>query len=215
MRFMPAKAMNDKGSLKALAGLAAGTVYEAGGKHGDMSPEIRQMVPGTRLFGPAFTVRCLPGDFAAVLRAIDHARRGEVLVIDAGGSERVTALGGTTSLAAKTRGIAGAVLNAACRDRDEIRAMKFPVYALGASVRGTLRNHPGWLQVPVSVGGTVVEPGDLVVGDADGVVVVKKSRIPEVAEKARAQKATEISRERKVRGGASLVKMFKLYALEK
>jgi 4-hydroxy-4-methyl-2-oxoglutarate aldolase len=180
-----------------------------------MAPAIRQMVPGTRLFGPAFTVRCLPGDFAAVLRAVDRAKKGDVLVIDAGGSERVTGLGGTSSLAAKTRGLAGAVLNAACRDLDEIRAVKFPVYALGASVRGTLRNHPGWLQVPVSVGGTVVEPGDLVVGDADGVVVVAQSRIAEVAKKALAQKETERAREKEVRCGVKFVKMFHLESLEK
>jgi 4-hydroxy-4-methyl-2-oxoglutarate aldolase len=200
--------------LKKLAGLAAATVYEANGKRGDMAPAIRQMVQGTRLFGPAFTVRCLPGDFAAVLRAIDRARRGDVLVIDAGGSERVTALGGTSSLAAKTRGLAGAVVNAACRDLDEIRAMKFPVYALGVSVRGTLRNHPGWLQIPVSVGGTVVAPGDFVIADADGVVVVEKSRVAEVAKKALAQQAVERERERKVSSGAKLVKMFHLEALE-
>ena len=90
-----------------LAKLPAATVYEASGKRGDMSPEIRQMVPGTRLAGPAFTVRCLPGDFAAVLRAIDKAKRGDVLVIDGGGSDRVTAIGGTSSLACRTRGLAG------------------------------------------------------------------------------------------------------------
>jgi 4-hydroxy-4-methyl-2-oxoglutarate aldolase len=200
--------------LKTLAGLAAATVYEANGKRGDMAPAIRQMVPGTRLFGPAFTVRCLPGDFAAVLRAIDKARRGDVLLIDAGGSERVTALGGTSSLAAKTKGIAGAVVNAACRDLDEIRAMKFPVYALGVSVRGTLRNHPGWLQVPVSVGGTVVAPGDFVIGDADGVVVVEKARIAEVVKKALAQRSMERERERQVSSGAKLIKLFHLEALE-
>ena len=204
---------NDK-ILKLLSRLPAATIYEASGKHGDMSPAIRQMVPGARLFGPAFTVRCLPGDFAAVLRAIDHAKRGDVLVIDAGGSERVTALGGTSSLAARTKGLAGAVVNAACRDLDEIRDMKFPVYALGASVRGTLRNHPGWLQVPVSVGGTVVSPGDLVVGDADGVVVVARGRLAQTAKKAAAQKKLEVARDRAVRGGASLIKMFHLESLE-
>lgn len=201
-------------NLNSLAKLAAATVYEANGKRGDMSPAIRQMVPGTRLAGPAFTVRCLPGDFAAVLRAIDHAKRGDVLVIDAGGSDRVTALGGTSSLAAKRRGIAGAVLNAACRDIDEIRAMRFPVYALGSSVRGTLRNHPGWLQVPVSVGGTTIEPGDFVLGDADGVVVVARERIAQVAKKAAEQRAAEQAKDRQVRAGASLVKMFHLESLE-
>jgi 4-hydroxy-4-methyl-2-oxoglutarate aldolase len=201
-------------NLKSFAKLAAATVYEANGKCGDMAPQIHQMVPGTRLAGPAFTVRCLPGDFAAVLRAIDHAKRGDVLVIDAGGSDRVTALGGTSSLAAKQRGIAGAVLNAACRDIDEIRALRFPVYALGTSVRGTLKNHPGWLQVPVSVGGTTVAPGDYVVGDADGVVVVAKERLARVAKKALEQRATERAKDRQVSGGASLVALFHLESLE-
>jgi 4-hydroxy-4-methyl-2-oxoglutarate aldolase len=200
--------------LNKVAKLAAATVYEANGKCGDMSPAIRQMTPGTRLFGPAFTVRCLPGDFAAVLRAIDHARRGDVLVIDAGGSDRVTAFGGTSSLAAKTRGLAGAIVNAACRDIDEIRALKFPVYALGTSVRGTLKNHAGWLQVPVSVGGTTVEPGDFILGDADGVVVIAKDRIAQVAKKALDQRSTERAREKQVSSGASLVKLFHLEALE-
>jgi 4-hydroxy-4-methyl-2-oxoglutarate aldolase len=159
-------------------------------------------------------VRCLPGDFAAVLRAIDKAKRGDVLVIDGGGSDRVTAIGGTSSLACRTRGLAGVVVNAACRDVDEIRAMRFPVYALGTSVRGTLKNHPGWLQVPVSVGGVVVHPGDFVIGDADGVVVVEKKRIAEVAKKALAQRAAETDKESRVRKGASLVKMFNLEALE-
>ena len=206
--------MTKQTALKQLAKLAAATLYEANGKRGDMAPAIRQMVPGTHLFGPAFTVRCLPGDFAAVLRAIDRARRGDVLVIDAGGSDRVTALGGTSSLAAKRRGLAGAIVNAACRDIDEIRALRFPVYALGTSVRGTLKNHPGWLQVPVSVGGTTVEPGDFVLGDADGVVVIAKNRIEQVAKTALAQRATERSREREVSAGASLVKLFRLEALE-
>jgi len=201
--------------LRQLARMPCATVYEASGKRGDMAPSIRQMVPGRGLAGPAFTVRCLPGDFAAVLRAIDKAKRGDVLVIDAGGSERITALGGTTSLTAKTRGLAGAVLNAACRDLDEIRAMKFPVYALGASVRGTLRNHPGWLQVPVSVGGAVVCPGDLVIGDADGVVVVEQARIAEVAKKAAVQRKLEQAREKQLRGGASLIKLFNLQAMDR
>jgi 4-hydroxy-4-methyl-2-oxoglutarate aldolase len=207
--------MKNSAALRQLSRLAAATIYEASGKRGDMAPAIRQLVPGTRLFGTAFTVRCLPGDFAAVLRAVDRAQRGDVLVIDAGGSDRVTALGGTSSLAAKKRGLAGAVLNAACRDLDEVRAMRFPVYALGASVRGTLKAHPGWLQVPVSVGGTIVEPGDLVVGDADGVVVVAKARIAQVAKAAAAQRATEQLREKQVRAGTSFAKMFGLQALER
>ena len=89
------------------------------------------------------------------------------------------------------------------------------IWGLGASVRGTLRNHPGWLQVPVSVGGTVVAPGDLVVGDADGVVVVQRKRIAEVAKKALAQHALEQQREKQVRGGAKFVDLFHLQALER
>ncbi len=191
-------------TLARLARLPAATVYEAAGKLGDMSPDIRPVAPGLRLAGPAFTLKTMPGDNLGVFKAIAAAPPGAVLVIDGGGTERVTIWGGTSTVAAQARGLAGCVTNAAVRDLDEIAESRFPVFAPGVSVRGTAKSHPGWLDVPVSVGGVVVHPGDIVVADADGVVVVQAARAVSVADAAEAKRRDEQSREDRLRRGEDL-----------
>lgn len=153
-------------------GLSASLVYEATGRVGDMEPTIRQLVPGVRLLGRAYTVRCPVGDWSAAARAVDEAEAGDVVVIDVGGTDRTVGWGGTCSAFAQRRGVAGCVTNGAVRDLDEIRDLQFPVYAPGSAVRGALRTGAGSTQIPVVVGGVSVHPGDIVVGDADGIVVV-------------------------------------------
>ena len=164
--------------------LSAATVYDASGRIGDMAPTIRQMVAGTHCAGRALTVRCPIGDWSAAARAVDLAQPGDVLVIDVGGSERSIGWGGTASAFCQQRGVAGVVTNGSVRDLDEIRELSFPVFAAGACVRGSVRAHRGWIGIPVSVGDVVVCPGDIVVGDADGVVVVSQSLERDVIERA-------------------------------
>lgn len=185
----------------ALGAFPAGTLYEALGKAGGMSAEIRPMVPGARMAGLAFTVRILGAETHAVLRAIEAAPAGSVLVIDTGSSGAAPAWGGTSSLASRIRGLAGVVTNGLVRDLDEMIEIGLPVYATGASVIGTLKNHPGWHGVPVSLGGVVVNPGDCVVGDSDGVVVVPASRAAAVLEAARVQREKEEARDSRIRSG--------------
>jgi 4-hydroxy-4-methyl-2-oxoglutarate aldolase len=151
--------------------LPAATIYEAAGRTGDMEPAIRSIVDGARLFGPALTVSGFIGQLAAA-RAIELATRGQVMVVDCGGTERATAWGGTFTKAAIHRGLAGLVTNGCVRDVDEIRRAAFPTFATGVSVRGGLLTEPGRYNGPISVGGVVVNPGDWIVGDADGVVVI-------------------------------------------
>jgi 4-hydroxy-4-methyl-2-oxoglutarate aldolase len=191
-------------ALETLRALPAATVYEAAGKVGDMAPHIRAMVPGLRMAGPAFTLRTMPGDNLSVFRAIDEAPRGSVLVIDGGGSDRVTIWGGTSTVAAQAKGLAGVVTNAAVRDMDEILESRFPVYAPGTSVRGTAKSHPGWLDIPISVGDVIVRPGDIVLGDTDGVVVVAADQAVAVAAKAVAMRQVELEREDRLRRGESI-----------
>lgn len=131
------------------------------------------MVPGARMLGRAFTVKCPVGDYGAVSRALDEASPGDVLVIDTGGTDRTPGCGGTAAAYAAHRGLAGCVTNGAVRDLEEIISVGLPVYATGTAVRGaTGRSQQGSTGIPVSVGGVIVAPGDLVIGDADGVVVV-------------------------------------------
>jgi len=188
----------------------AATWYEAAGKLGDMEPSIRPVVEGGRLAGPAFTVKCFLGDTTAVLKGIDQAPQGSVLVVDVGGTERSTAWGGTSSRAASIRGLAGCVTNGSVRDLDEVRRVGFPVFSSGVSVRGTLKRHPGWLGLTVSVGGVPVSPGDWVVGDSDGVVVIPAARLDEVAPLVSAQLEREAEIDTRLEAGESLGQILRL-----
>ena len=188
-------------SVAELGGFPAATLYEALGKCGGMSPDIRAMLPRPRLCGPAYTVRILGCETAAVLWAVEQAPVGSVMVIDTGDSGISPVWGGTSTLASSIRGLAGVVTNGLVRDLDEMVELGFPVFATGVSVQGTLKNHPGWTGEPVSVGGVIVSAGDIVVGDSDGVVVVPSHRVDEVLVKARAQRAKETARDERIRAG--------------
>ena len=191
-------------AVQRLAQLPVATVYEAAGKLGDVAPHIRPMIDGVRLAGPAFTLKTMPGDNLAVFAAIDAAPPGSVLVIDGGGSERVTIWGGTSTVAAKTKGLAGCVTNAAVRDIEEIRAARFPVYAPCTSVRGVSRSHPGWMGIPVCIGDAIVRPGDVVLGDADGLLIVPVERIVDIAMAATERRAAEEANDARLRAGESI-----------
>jgi 4-hydroxy-4-methyl-2-oxoglutarate aldolase len=190
--------------IATLRDLPCATVYEAAGKLGDVAPSIRPLLEGVKLVGPAFTLKTMPGDNLAVFRAIDEAPPGSVLVIDGGGSDRVTIWGGTSTVAAKAKGLAGCVTNAAVRDIDEIRELRFPVYAPATSVRGTAKSHPGWMNAPVSIGDAIVNPGDIVLGDGDGLVILPKDKAVAIAAEAVERRKVEVAREDRLRRGESI-----------
>lgn len=188
-------------ALARLAQLPVATVYEAAGRLGDVAPHIRPLIEGTRLAGPAFTLKTMPGDNTGVFLAIDAAPPGSVLVIDGGGTERVTIWGGTSTVAAKAKGLAGCVTNAAVRDIDEIRESRFPVYAPCTSVRGVSRAHPGWMNIPISIGDAIVRPGDVILGDGDGLLVVAAERVIELAVSAVERRQAEEAKDARLRAG--------------
>jgi RraA family protein len=153
--------------------------------------EIRPMHAGGKLAGCALTVRVPPGDNLMVHKAIDIAAPGDVIVVDAGGVLGQAIIGDImTSLAAK-RGVAGFVIDGAIRDAEELAARPFPVYARGVTHRGPYKNGPGEINVPVSIGGMVVRPGDIVIGDGDGVVAVPQADAEAVLAAAREQRKKE------------------------
>lgn len=191
-------------SVARFSAYATSTIYEAADRRGEMEPAIRRWIPGARLAGRAFTVQCFLGDTTAVIKAIDVARPGDVLVVDIGGTDRATAWGASSSAAAKRRGLAGIVTNGAVRDLDEMRAIGLPVYAMAISVRGTAKHGQGIMSVPVSVGGAVVRPGDIIIGDADGIVVIPVEREQELLTKAAEQKAKEDDKAARIEKGESL-----------
>jgi 4-hydroxy-4-methyl-2-oxoglutarate aldolase len=198
-------------SASDFAGLASATIYEAAGKSGDMGPEIRPVSDAVTLLGPAYTVRCWPGDGLAFMRAVEAASPGDVLVIDGGGTNRCTTWGGSATIRAKVRGLAGVVTNGAVRDVAAIRELGLPVWSRGIAVRGGVANHPGWHGEPVSVGDVCVGAGDIVVADIDGVVVIPKARAAEVLERSRLQHAHEQAADERLRAGGSYADVLQWY----
>jgi 4-hydroxy-4-methyl-2-oxoglutarate aldolase len=196
-------------SFAILRSMSAATIWEAAGKRGDMSPRIKPLFAEARVAGPAFTVKMFPGETLAAVRAVDAAPAGSVIVIDAGAAERGVSWGGTATFAASRKGIAGLVTNGTVRDLAEILDRKFSVFATGASLVAGLRGHPGWLEIPISIGEVVVHPGDFIVGDLDGVVVVPAAQVVEVAQRAVVQRDREVEREKMLLRGATLMDVLK------
>jgi regulator of RNase E activity RraA len=153
------------------------------------------------LAGTAVTVRTRGGDNLAVLRAYDYCRPGDVMVIDAGGDVTNAVFGGIMSFYAASSGLAGMVIDGAIRDVAEIGERAFPVYARGVSHRGPYKDGPGEINVPITVGGMVVRPGDLVVGDQDGLVAFSPDIAKALIEKAEAQRAKEKATMQAIREG--------------
>ncbi|KQU86790.1 dimethylmenaquinone methyltransferase [Variovorax sp. Root318D1] len=148
--------------------------------------------PGHKtMAGTAVTVKTRGGDNFTMMRAFEFCRPGDVLVIDAGGDVTNAVIGGILSFYAATIGTVGVVLDGAIRDVAEIRERDFPVYARGVNHRGPYKDGPGEINVPVSVGGMVVNPGDIVVGDQDGLMAFTRDEAELLIEKAHAHLATE------------------------
>ncbi|WP_029032318.1 RraA family protein [Salinarimonas rosea] len=156
-------------------------------------PLLRPYHRRGRMSGVALTVRTRPGDNLMVHKALDMAEAGDVIVVDAGGDLTNAILGELMLAYARSRGAAGVVVDGAIRDVGSIATDDFPVYARGATHRGPYKDGPGEINVPVSVGGIVVAPGDIVVGDEDGVLAVPLAEAEETLVRARAQQEYEVS----------------------
>jgi RraA family protein len=153
--------------------------------------------------GPALTVKLRPGDNLMLHKALDLAEPGDVIVADAGGDLTTAIMGDLMLNHAIRRGIGGIVINGAVRDVDSIRALDLPVYAAGVTHRGPYKDGPGEINVPVALDGMVVEPGDLVLGDADGVLVVPRLAAAEILALAETKQAAEAREMAAIREGTS------------
>ena len=138
-----------------------------------------------KLLGPAFTVKVPEGDNLMFHKAMDMAQPGDVIVIDAGGDGKRAIFGALMINYCKVRGLAGVIVDGAVRDLDELSEMDFPVYARGFTPNGPYKNGPGEIGTTIAFGGKVVRPVDIIVGDADGSIVVRPEEAEELAQKAR------------------------------
>ena len=158
--------------------------------------------PGAQtMAGTAVTARSRGGDNLTYLRALEFCRPGDVLVIDCGGDLSNAVVGGILSFYAAHIGVAGVVVDGAIRDVAEIREREFPVYARGVTHRGPYKDGPGEINVPISVGGMVVNPGDIVVGDQDGLLAIPQDGVQQLIEKALAHLETEAQTIRAMKEG--------------
>lgn len=158
-----------------------------------MAPAVRNLTgEHLRLLGPAITVKVYPGDNLMVHKALDLAEPGDVIVVDTSSSDKTAVLGDLVSTKARHRGVAGFLVDGLIRDLPGIRELgDFPVFARGVTPIGPLHRGPGEINFPISAGGVVVHPGDLIVGDLNGVVVIPRDIAEELLERLQERREAE------------------------
>lgn len=162
----------------------------------NLEPSIKPLQETYKVVGRAFTVKIPAGDNTMVLKAIKEAKPGDVLVIDAKGETYRAVAGDFVVNLAKTLGISGIVVDGVIRDVIGVRSLKYPVFCKGTTVAASYKNGAGEINVPISCGGVSVSPGDIIVGDADGVVVIPQQIAQEVLEKGKAKLKKDEQREK-------------------
>jgi 4-hydroxy-4-methyl-2-oxoglutarate aldolase len=196
--------------LDRLRDLGSATVYEAQGAKGAFDSGMKPLDPASRLVGPAFTVDARPADNLILHLAVQEAKPGDVLVVDAKAFMEAGPWGDILTLQAMKKGIAGLVISGCVRDADAITGMGFPVFCRGLSIKGTGKNQPGILNEPISIVGVVVCPGDVIVGDRDGLVVVAKDEVEIAASKSLAREEKERQHRLAIENGASTIELLGL-----
>jgi 4-hydroxy-4-methyl-2-oxoglutarate aldolase len=181
------------------------TVHEALGRVGYLGPEFRPAWPGARIGGTAVTVLCWPGDNLMIHVAVEQCRPGDVLVVATNSPSTDGLFGELFATALQQRGVRGVVLGCGVRDVADLREMQFPAWSRAVSAQGTVKATAGAVNVPVVLGGQTIRPGDVVVADDDGVVVVPRADVPRALSAARARVEKEAaSRAAFVRGELGL-----------
>jgi 4-hydroxy-4-methyl-2-oxoglutarate aldolase len=188
-------------TLSELARLGSATVYEAGGRGGYVDADLYQAVPGSRAAGPARTVVCGQDDNLMVHAVMAEVQPGEVLVLTMPEPRPVALVGDLLATQAKGAGAAAILVDASIRDVEELAEMGLPIWARWVRVKGALKQTAGAINVPVTVGGATIKPGDVLVLDADGVAVVPQDRVNEVLEASLAREENERVKRAKLQAG--------------
>lgn len=196
--------------LERLKAFGTATIHEAQGQKGALDAGLKPLDPATRMAGPAVTVDLRPGDNLMVHYALTKVRPGDVLVLDAKGFTEAGPWGDVLTLAAQQLGLAGLVVNGAVRDANAIVEMGFPVFCRALSIKGTNKQQPGQVNVPVVIGGVSIRPGDIVVGDRDGLVVVAADEVEFALERSAEREQKEEQMRAQLREGRTMVELLGL-----
>ena len=180
--------------VEAASKFQASILADVGGRRGSLGGRIQPLTRSMKVAGPAFTVEVRPGDNLMIHAALALASPGDVIVVDGKGDLSCALTGALMAAHARKAGIAGFVIDGAVRDTEDCARGSFPIFAAGANPNGPLKNSGGRINWPVSLAGTAVNPGDLIVGDADGVVVLPRETAADIVRAARAKVDAEDQR---------------------
>jgi 4-hydroxy-4-methyl-2-oxoglutarate aldolase len=191
----------DSAAVKALGNAGVATVHEAQGRTGLMRPNMRPIYPTAKVAGTAVTVSIPPGDNLMIHASIEVCQPGDVLVVAPTSECTDGYFGELLGVSCQAHGIAGLIIDAGVRDTAELAALNFPVWSKAVSSQGTVKNVPGDVNIPVVCAGTLVNPGDVIIGDADGVVVVAREAAEQVAKASQERLAKEEKSRERLRKG--------------
>jgi 4-hydroxy-4-methyl-2-oxoglutarate aldolase len=192
----------NKSDINELARHGVATVYEAAGRTGLIDIPLLQLIPGSRVAGRARTVRCGQGDNLMVHAVMDQVQPGEILILTMPEPEPVALIGELLATQALVRQVAGILVDASVRDTEELQSLGLPIWTRWIRVRGATKTHVGTINEIVTVGGTRIAPGDLVLLDADGAVAIAAARASAVLEASRTRVRSETKLRAQLQAGA-------------
>ncbi|GAA4390782.1 4-carboxy-4-hydroxy-2-oxoadipate aldolase/oxaloacetate decarboxylase [Tsukamurella soli] len=201
----------DRAALAALGEFSSATIHEAQGRRGAIASHIKPIDRDMRFVGSAFTVVCAPRDNLMLQVAIHYAQPGDVLLVSAGELAQAGIFGDVLGNACKAKGIAAVVTDSSVRDTQDLRALGLPVFSGSVSITGTVKETLGPVNQPLVFGGQLVYPGDALVGDADGVVVVRREEIEIVTGLSKARFDNEAALIEQYRAGGTTIDLCNLH----